>query len=111
MSFRQGLLVSALALALAGCTGTTMPNTGATGVFVQPTAATLVVGDTLRITAFMSPTDLVPGGVGAVQWRSSNAGVANVAAGLVTGMSAGQASITASAGQYSGSAQIRVLAP
>ncbi len=101
----------ALALALGACVGSTTPTSTVTGFVVAPTSAVISVGDTVRITAFMSPPDLVPGGLGAVQWSSSSPQIASVAGGLVRGVGAGQATILATAGQYRAGASIRVLGP
>ena len=106
-----GSCALALALALGACVGTTEPTITATGFIVAPTSALIAVGDTVRITAFMSPADLVPGGLASVRWSSSDTHIATVDSGLVRGTGAGQATIQATAGQYHASAGVRVVAP
>ncbi len=106
-----GAGVLALALTLGACVGTTTPTQSVTGFWVGPTSALIVVGDTVRITANMSPADLVPGGLASVTWRSTNVQVATVANGLVKGVGAGQTTIVAAAGQYQAAAAVRVVAP
>ncbi len=101
----------ALGLALAACVGTTEPTQTSTGLVVVPTAAVIAVGDTIRLTPFMSPPDLVPGGLASVTWASSNTQVATVADGLVKGVGAGQATVVATAGTYHAGVGIKVLAP
>ncbi len=106
-----GAGVLALALALGACVGSTEPTTSATGFIVGPTSALIAVGDTVRITAFMSPPDLVPGGLAAVTWSSSDTHIATVTGGLVKGVAAGQVTILATAGSYHAAANVRVVAP
>ncbi len=106
-----GGCVLALALTLGACVGTTEPTQTTTGFAVAPTSALILVGDTVRITPFMSPPDLVPGGLDAVRWSSSDVQVATVANGLVKGVGAGNATILATAGSYHAAASIRVVAP
>lgn len=79
-------------------------------VEVDPTAATLNVGETVQLTA--TPKD-ASGAVVAtgVNWTSSDAAVASVDSdGLVTANGSGQATISATADGQSGSAAIDVLA-
>ena len=110
-----GLLAAAglaTAVALAACVGSTEPTSTAKGIGVQPPTATIAVGGTQQFVAFMTPPDLVPGGVAAIAWSSSDTRVATVSnAGLVTGVAAGQTAINITAGQYRAAASIRVLAP
>ncbi len=108
---RHTFLLALCALALAACVGSTTPTSTVKGIGIVATTNTIAVGDTVRFTAIMQPPDLVPGGVAAIQWTSTNTAVATVAGGLVRGVSAGQAAIIASAGGYQAAAAIRVLAP
>ncbi len=102
----------ALGLALGACVGTDTPTSTAKGLFVQPASTVIAAGATQQLTVIMSPPDLVPGGLSAVTWSSSDTHVATVSnAGLVTGVAAGVATITANAGQYHASAGVRVLTP
>ena len=91
----------------AAATVTVMPP-GAS-VAVSPTAATLAPGDTLRLVAeaFDNNGRRVDGA--AFRWSSSDVAVASVeASGLVRGVAEGSATITASAGDVSGTAEITV---
>lgn len=106
-----GAGVLALALALGACVGTTEPTASVRGFTVAPSSALLAVGDTVRITPFMSPPDLVPGGLAAVTWTSSDTHTATVTGGLVKGLAAGQATILATAGSYHAVANVRVVGP
>ena len=63
-----------------------------TGVSVSPTSSSLQVGQTQQLTATVSPSNATNNGV---SWSSSNTGVATVnSSGLVSGVSAGNATIT-----------------
>ena len=75
-------------------------------VSVSPASASITVGSTRQLTATSKPS------AGSFTWTSSNNTIATVSAsGLVTGVAAGSASITASAGGKSASAAITVTAP
>lgn len=75
-----------------------------TDLSVSPTTATVAVGAATTITATTTPEGAN------VIWRSSNNNVATVANGVVTGVAAGTAVITASAGNYAASATVTVTA-
>jgi uncharacterized protein YjdB len=81
-------------------------------VAVAPAASTLTTGQTLQLAATL--TDAL-GGVltgRTVTWATSDASVATVnASGLVTGVAAGSASITATSEGISGTAAVTVSAP
>lgn len=63
------------------------------GITLTPTAATIQIGKTLQLTATVTPA-----GTSAVSWSSNNEAVATVDQnGLVTGLKAGTATITATA--------------
>lgn len=81
--------------------------TAVTALAIDPTAAGLVAGDTLRFQAQMQ------GGAGLTPaWSSSAPGVATVGPnGLVTAVSAGTARITVSAGGMSAHADVTVYGP
>ncbi len=116
MMKRANILLSAwglaLALALTACVGTTEPTSTFKGIGILPPTATIAVGSTQQFTAIMTPADLVPGGLSAITWSSSATSVATVSnSGLVTGVSAGVATINIAAGQYRAAASVRVLAP
>lgn len=78
---------------------------------MSPVAAAVAVGDTQRIAAAVR--NLTGGaGSGAVEWSTSNPAVATVdGAGLVTGVAAGTATVTATSGARTGSVQVVVHAP
>ncbi len=61
------------------------------GVSLNKTSATIDVGDTLSLTATVSPTDATSK---AVTWASDNSSIATVANGTVTGIKAGTVTIT-----------------
>lgn len=75
-----------------------------TDLSVSPTTATVAVGAATTITATTTPEGAN------VIWRSSNNNVATVANGVVTGVAAGTAVITASAGNYAASTTVTVTA-
>lgn len=93
-----------------GSDGSTGPGpwTAVASVSLNVTAAQLGVGQTLQLTA----TPLTSSGTvtsSAVTWSTSAPNVASVsAAGLVAGVAAGSASITATAGGHAGTATITV---
>lgn len=75
-----------------------------TALSISPGAVTVTVGDTATITPTVTPT------TAGVRWASSNPLVATVDGGVVTGVQAGTAVITATAGIYSVSATVTVTA-
>jgi len=94
-------------------TGTTVAPAPAPVVLVKVTPATgsLAVGSTLQLTA--TPQDSAGRALSgrAVTWTSSSGSIAGVSgAGLVTGVGAGSATITATSGGKSGTAAITVTA-
>ena len=110
-------LIVAVLMLLAACgdsggpTGSDPLDAVAT-VTVSPPQATLEAGSTVQLSASV----LNGRGVAVhvhVEWSSSAPGIATVDedTGLVTGVSAGAATITASAGEISGSAAITVTVP
>jgi uncharacterized protein YjdB len=83
-----------------------------TNVTVAPTTATVAVGATQALAATVQDQNGVVMSGQAVTWSSSNTGVATVnASGVVTGVTAGSATITATASSKTGSASITVSAP
>jgi hypothetical protein len=81
-----------------------------TGIAVSPSTATIEVGNTVQLTATVSPSNATNKGV---TWSSSNGSVASVnSSGLVTGNAVGQAIITATTadGGLTASATINVQA-
>lgn len=75
-----------------------------TAISVSPTTASVAVGNTTTITPTTTPSG------NHVAWMSSNASVATVADGVVTGVAAGTAVITAVSGNYSASTTVTVTA-
>ena len=83
-----------------------------TTVTVSPATATVVEGDTLRLTA--TATNVYGQVVAGVEfvWASGNTAVAVVdSTGLVTGVGAGQAEVMATAAGLTGRAELAVVAP
>ncbi len=116
-----GGLVTAVAEGVATITASAGSASGSTvvtvmqsvaSVEVSPSAQTIGLGSTLQLTAevFDENGDAVAGAE--FSWESSDAAVAAVdAGGLVTGVAEGVATITASAGEASGSAVVTVMQP
>ena len=81
-------------------------------ITLNPTSATLNVGETLQLTATVSPTNATDK---SVSWTSSNTNVATVSnTGLVTAVAAGTATITCTANDGSGvtaTCSVTVVAP
>ncbi len=81
-------------------------------VLVTPAADTLVAGDTLRLVAEAADANGHPVGGDGLEWASSDTLVAVVNdAGLVTGVGAGEAAVTATAAGVTGRAVLTVVAP
>ena len=77
-------------------------------ISVSPSSATVAVGSTQQLVATANP----PGSATSFTWSSSDNAVATVStSGLVTGVAAGTATISASAGGKTGRATITVPAP
>jgi uncharacterized protein YjdB len=82
--------------------------TGISALLVSPPTASVGVGDAVRLTA-TPPDGDVYSHAPSVTWSSSDPAVATVdATGLVTGVAPGSATIMATSGEQSGSAQIIV---
>ena len=81
-------------------------------VAVSPTADTLVAGDTLRLAAEAADANGHRVAEAEFDWASSDTLVAVVDdRGLVTGVDAGEAEITATAAEVTGRAALTVVAP
>lgn len=78
------------------------------GISVTPTTLALVAGDTGTLTVAYDPEDATV--KPEIEWNSSDTGVASVEAGTVTAVSAGSATITATAGNFSASCAVTVTA-
>ena len=114
MKAKHFLLV-ALAL-MAGCTKPEDDNeypkpidpsqdVAVTGIIVSPGSAQLTVGATVTLTATITPDNATDK---TVTWSSSDSGIATVAGGLVTGVAAGSATITAKAGDKTATCAVTV---
>ena len=114
VAYRGTLKVNAVFGALSNvATGTTAAAAAlpAASVSVSPATASVSAGSTVQLSG--TPKDSLGRALtgGTVTWATSNAGVASVnAAGLVTGVSAGTATITATSGGKSGNATVSVTA-
>jgi len=116
-----GSLSAGIMLAFAACSETSAPSRADTAlvpsfakgggpkpvksVSVSPSSATIAVGQSVQLAASASP----PGSTPTFVWSSSNNAVATVSSGgLVTGVAAGTAIVTATADGKSGSSTITV---
>lgn len=96
-------MVALLAIACVDASTITSPN----ALIIISPAASIKVGGRVQLTAAQNP-----GAAASFSWTSSNESVATVDhSGLVTGLTAGIATITASAGESTGSATLSVLEP
>lgn len=77
---------------------------GQTVVTLDKVTAKIAVGETVTLTASVTPEDKAS----ELTWKSSNESVATVANGVVTGVAAGEAKITAAVGEISAEATITV---
>lgn len=106
-------LLLAAALGACGSKDTTVtaappPPPTVTEMVVTPRSDSVIVGDTVRLTATASTADRVPAPA-TITWTSSNKAIATVdTSGLVTGVAAGQVSIKAASGLVSDSAAVLV---
>lgn len=78
------------------------------GISLDQTAAGMMVGDSVTLNATVTPADATDN---TVTWSSSDETVATVSGGTVTGKAAGTAVITATAGGFSASCNVTVVAP
>ncbi len=91
-------------------TGTSNPDFGVTSVAVQPHSATVLVGDSLQLSASVIMSNNRP--PNSVNWTSTNSGLATVSsAGVVRGRAAGGLFIRASSGSKRDSAAVTVVDP
>ena len=79
----------------------------ATGITLDKTTAEMTEGETLTLTATVTPEDATDK---TVTWTSSDETVATVANGVVTALKAGKATITAKSGEVSATCEITVNA-
>ena len=95
-----------------GTAAIVVANTPVASVVVTPTSAGVLVGGTVQLAA--SPRDAAGNALAGrtVTWASSNNGVATVnGSGVVTGVTVGSATITATSEAKSGTGAITVTAP
>lgn len=108
-------MLSSMVAACGGPDPTGVPSVDVAVVEVDPPAASLSVGDTIRLTAVVKDAagEELPGV--AVTWSTQTTGLASVvgvgAQGRVTVLGAGTAVITASAGGKTGRAELGVVNP
>ncbi|GHV79640.1 hypothetical protein AGMMS49944_14310 [Spirochaetia bacterium] len=88
----------------------TVNGVGVTGVTINKSSLSLVVGATETLTAAVAPLNATNK---AVTWSSSNSGIASVAGGVVTAVAPGTATITVTTvdGSRTASAAVTVPAP
>ena len=92
-----------------GTSALTVTNVPVASVTVSPAAATVTVGTTTQLTATPKDANGTALSGRAVTWATSNAAIATVSAsGLVTGVAAGSATITATSEGQSGTSAITV---
>ncbi len=84
----------------------TVPPVEATGISLDKTTGSIRVGETLRLTATVEPAEAAD----TVIWKSSDSTIATVKHGVVTGVSAGTAVITAEAGSKKATCTVTVTA-
>lgn len=82
----------------------TVYEEGQTVVTLDKVTAKIKVGETVTLKASVTPAEKAS----ELVWKSSNEAVATVASGVVTGVAAGEAKITASVGEISAEATITV---
>lgn len=104
----QKTVIAMMALAIGIMAASCKPaEVSPTSVSVTPSSATVSEGETTNFTANVLPAEAVYSGI---SWSSSDTKVATVNNGVVTGVSAGTATITASADAVSGTASVTVKA-
>src|SRR2546421_254369 len=114
MYIRSFLALSAVLIGTAGevplDTGSSNPDFGVTSVAVQPRTATVLVGDSMQLSASVLMSNNRP--PNSVTWASANTGLATVSgAGVVRGHSAGTLFIRATSGSKQDSAVVTVASP
>src|SRR5882672_2445637 len=95
-----------------GSSAITVTNVSVASVTVSPATASVVAGQTVQLTATPKDANGTPLTGRVVTWSSSNTSVATVnASGLVSGVVAGSATITATSEGQSGTSAITVTGP
>lgn len=82
------------------------PTVAVTGITLDKTAVNLKIGGTETLNATVTPD----GATDTVTWTSDNEAVATVADGVVTAVAAGNATITAQAGEHTATCAVTVVA-
>ena len=102
----RGLVAAALLVVAAGCGGDspTSPGNGATVVIDGPATVSVVVGDTLRLSATASEAGA------AVTWSVGNPSYASLKDGVVVGLRPGSTLVTATAGDAKDTVAVTVTA-
>ena len=91
-------------------TGTSNPDFGVVSVAIQPKTATVLVGDSLQLSASVLMSNNRP--PNSVNWTTTNSGLATVSSGgVVRGRAAGGLFIRASSGSKRDSAAVTVVDP
>lgn len=107
-TLRRGVLPLAVLAAFAACESPTEELPPPSIQVAAPMRA-MVAGNTLQVTATVTETD-GRASTRQVQWESSNSGIATVSnSGLVTGVAAGDARITANVGGSSAALDVHVM--
>lgn len=83
------------------------PKVAATGISLDLTETSVEVDKTKTLTATVTPFNYE----GTVTWETSNADIATVADGVVTGVAVGTANITAKIGEFTATCTVTVTAP
>ena len=94
----------AIALCLTACSGN--DDIEVNNVTLNETSLSLIVGDEFTLTATVLPDNATSQNV---VWSSSNPAVASVANGVVTAITAGDATITAQAGSKTATCEVSVI--
>ena len=84
------------------------PTVAVTGITLDKTTAELEIGATETLSATVTPDDATDK---SVTWTTSDANVATVENGVVTAVAAGNATITAQAGEHTATCAVTVKAP
>ena len=80
-------------------------NIPVTGISLNTSSTSVTVGSTVTLTATVTPSNATNK---TITWSTNNSSVATVSNGVVTGKSAGTATITATAGSYSATCTVSV---